>query len=513
VNKVMLLAVASGVVALASGTALAGPPAWCKDASADEPRMSDLGSKDSADVLKAFVAAECHPNAEVEAHRADIEKARAAWSKRLGMAEEDWADAVAYVNLGNGNPKAELTTKKFLEMTPVDQWIAMGRADSDSQGGMDGFYVADIFDAKLSEVARLRLIDECIRSDSAIRWASCQDDIDKLDFTKLFEQVHADSNHSPELRQKIRMTAYGMPSRLKEHAEKVEKRKAEDPAWKKAFEIAASSRGEWATIAAKNAKYLALAAEMESAMMAKSRSMFEGCDEKTFAALGEAMSTVPAKSFAKMHDVRDDPFKGFSYSALPVAVKFPAVNLAAIAVVICNQRPGIASELGAALASTPGMRGPHNFAISRMADASLQLDDMSKKISWPTMHHPYHDGTYLASAGANIKSIKKHGDHLTIESAPMMVTQEDCVSEHVGKHIERVHDDGRVDYERICDKTAMVKHDVSWAPFEINARYEKLLKVGQMFSATYGDKDADIIAIWASPKAAAPMWMLGGNLK
>src|SRR3569623_1584750 len=398
VNKVMLLAVASGVVALASGTALAGPPAWCKDASADEPRMSDMGSKDSADVLKAFVAAECHPIAEVEAHRADIEKARAAWSKRLGMAEDDWADAVAYVNLGNDHPKADLTTKKLLDLTPLDQWIAMGNANSDSQGGMDAFYVADIFDAKLSEVGRLKLIGDCIRSDSAIRWESSQVDIDKLDFTK-------------------------------------------------------------------------------------------------------------------MYDVRDDPFKGVSYSALPVAVKFPAVNLAAIAVVICNQRPGIASELGAALASTPGMRGPHNFAISRMADASLQLDDMSKSISWPTMHHPYHDGTYLASAGANIKSIKKHGDHLTIESAPMMVTQEDCVSEHVGKHIERVHDDGRVDYERICDKTAMVKHDVSWAPFEINARYEKLLKVGQMFSATYGDKDADIIAIWASPKAAAPMWMLGGNLK
>src|SRR3569833_3706365 len=99
-------------------------------------------------------------------------------------------------------------------MTPVDQWIAMGRADSDSLGGRDGFYVADIFDAKLSEVARLRLIDECIRSDSAIRWASCQDDIDKRDVTKLFEQVHADSNHSPELRQIVRMTAYMMPSHL-----------------------------------------------------------------------------------------------------------------------------------------------------------------------------------------------------------------------------------------------------------------------------------------------------------
>lgn len=512
-NKVMLLAVASGVVALASGNALAGPPGWCKGAPTDTPRMNDLASKDAADVMKALVIAECNPDAEVEAHRAELEKAREAWGKRLGMSEGDWADAVAYVNLGNDNPKADLTTKKFLEMTPIDQWIAIGKAHADSQGGMDGFYVADIFDAKLSEVGRLRVIAECIGEDEPILWASCQDDIDKLDFARLFDQLRADANHGGEIRQKIRMTAYGMPARLKKHAEKVEKLKGEDPAWKKAFEIGASSRAEWATIAAKNAKYLALAADMDSAMMAKSRSMFEGCDEKTYAALGEAMSTVPAKSFAKMHDVRDDPFKGFSYSALPAAVKFPAVNLAALSVVICNQRPGIAAELGAALATTSGLRGPHNFAISRMADASLQLDDMSKKISWPTLRHPYHIGTYLASAGAHIKSIKKHGDHLTIESAPMMVTQEDCVAEHVGKHIERVHDDGRVDYERICDKTAMVKHDVSWAPFEINARYEKLLKVGQVFSATYGDKDADIIAIWASPNAAAPTWMLGGNLK
>ena len=512
-NKVMLLAAASGVVALASTSAFAGPAAWCKGASDDKPRMDELGSKDARAVLKAFVAAECNPDAEVEAHRAEIEKARAAWSKRLGMSEGDWADAVAYTTERDYDIKGDMTTKKFVEMTPIDQWIAIGKAQGEIQGGMDAFYVADIFDAKLSEVGRLELINECIRIDDPILWATCQDDIDKLDYNRLYDQLRADANHGAALRQKIRMLAYDLPPQLKEHAEKVAKLKAEDPAWKKAFEIAASSRTEWASIAAKNAKYLALAAEMESAMVAKSRSMFEGCDDKTYAALGEAISTVPAKTFAKMRDIRDDPYGGFAYKALPVAMKNPSVNLAAIAVVICNQRPGLAADLGGALGSTPSLRGPHNFAISKMADASLQLDDMSKKIYWPKVRHPYEASSQLGSAGAQIKSVKKEGANLKVESSPMMVTTEDCVSEHVGKHIERVHDDGRVDYERICDKTAMRKHDISWAPFSVDARYEKVLKPGEVFSTTYGSKGSDVLAIWSGPNAAAPRWMLGGTLK
>jgi hypothetical protein len=429
------------------------------------------------------------------------------------MSEGDWSDAVAYSSVREYEIKPDMTTKKFAEMTPIDQWIAIGKAEADIQGGMDAFYVADIFDAKLSEVGRLELINECIREDDGILWASCQEDIDKLDFNRLFDQLRADANHGGDIRQKIRMLAYSMPARLKEHADKVAKLQAEDPAWKKAFEIGKSSRTEWAALAAKNAKYLALAAEMESAFVAKSRSMFEGCDDKTYTALGEAMSTVPAKTFAKIHDIRDDPSGGFAYKALPLAMKNPAANIAAIGVVLCDQRQGTVRALGGALGSTPSLRGPHNYAISKMADASLQLDDMSKKISWPRMRHPYSGQINLWSAGANIKSVKKEGDHLIVESAPMMVTQEDCVSEHVGKHIERVHDDGRVDYERICDKTAMVKHNVAWAPFKINTRYEKLLKPGLVFSASNGDKDADVIAIWSGPNAAAPSWMLGGTLK
>lgn len=510
----MVLAAASSVIALTQGSALAGPPGWCKDASKGNPDMGDLQSKDPRTVIKAFVAAECNPTPEIEAHRADIESARSAWGKRLGMSEGDWADAAAWAKANDYDVKPDMSTKKLVEMTPIDQWGAITKAQDEVQGDMDALYLADVFDARLSEVGRMALITACMKEDNQILWASCQDDVDKIDFNRLFDQLRADSNHNGEIRQKLRILAYELPAKIKEHQAKVTKVKGEDPAWKKAWDVAAKARGDWAGIAEKNQKYLALAAEMESATIAKSRSMFEGCDAKTYAALGEAVTAnVPAKAFDKMRDVRDDPFKGFAYKALPIAMKHTAVNLAAISVVLCKKRESLAKVLGGALSSTPSLRGPRNFAISKMADASIQLDDMSKKIYWPKVRHPYESGDYLSSAGGQAKSIKKNGDHITIEMAPMIITTDDCVAEHSSNKIERVHDDGRVDYERICDKTAKVKHDISWAPFDLDGAYEKTVKPGQVFSSTYGSKGGDVIAVWAGPNANAPMWLLGGALK
>jgi hypothetical protein len=511
VNKWVIV---SASVLLASGTAVAGPAAWCKGVEGGKSAdMSSLSSKDSRDVIKAFVAVECNPTAEVEAHRADIEQARAAWSKRLGMSEADWADAAAWSKVNDYDVHGDMSTKNFVEMTPVDQFEAITHAGGDIQGPMDAVYVADIVDAKLSEPGRLALLEYCMKEDNEILWAACQQDFEKFDAAKLYDQLRADTVHGGEIRQKIRMLAYELPAKLKEHADKVAKLKSDDVGWKKAFEVAATARGEWGAIATKNAKYLALAADLESALVAQSRSMFEGCDDKTYGALSEAITQVPAKSFEKMRDVRDDPFKGFAYKALPIAMKNTAANLAAISVVICNKRPGLSKILAGALTSTPSQRGPRNYAISRMADSNIQLDKMNARITWPGMRHPYASGAYLSSAGAVIKSIKKDGDHLKVESAPLMVTTEDCVQEHKSNKIERVHDDGRVDYELICDKTAKRQHNDAWGDFGISAAYEKVLKPGMMFSCTYGEKSSDVIAIWANGNATAPMWLLGGKLK
>ena len=63
--------------------------------------------------------------------------------------------------------------------------------------------------------------------------------------------------------------------------------------------------------------------------------------------------------------------------------------------------------------------------------------------------------------------------------------------------------------ERTCDKSGVVTHDTTRAPFAISARYEAVLKPGVVFSAT----GQDVLAIWPSKTAKAPSWLLGGALK
>src|SRR5664279_3424045 len=88
--------VAAGAMLAMGGTAMAGPAAWCKGAGDQQADMRELSSNDSRTIISAFVAVECKPTSEVEAHRAEIEKSRAAWGKRLGMTDEDFGDAAEW---------------------------------------------------------------------------------------------------------------------------------------------------------------------------------------------------------------------------------------------------------------------------------------------------------------------------------------------------------------------------------------------------------------------------------
>src|SRR5258706_16423953 len=102
-NK-LVIAIMSGALSLVSSRpASAAPPAWCKNAKVEPPELKRLSSKDVRDVIKTFVSAECASTPEVEAHRGEIDEARHAWSQRLGMTEEDWADAVAYAGTSHGH--------------------------------------------------------------------------------------------------------------------------------------------------------------------------------------------------------------------------------------------------------------------------------------------------------------------------------------------------------------------------------------------------------------------------
>jgi hypothetical protein len=73
---------------------------------------------------------------------------------------------------------------------------------------------------------------------------------------------------------------------------------------------------------------------------------------------------------------------------------------------------------------------------------------------------------------------------------------------------------GRVEYDSICDKTAMVKHDMTWADFKVAKTSQQWLKPGVVFTVNYGvDKPDDILAIWPSKTAKLPSMLLGATLK
>jgi len=290
VSKSISLMMVAAVIAVASARASAAP-AWCKDADAGTPDMSDLGSNDTRRVLHAFVAAECSPTPEVEAHRAEIEKARAAWSKKLGLSEADWADVAAYVKAHDDySIRGDISTTDLSALTPLDQYLMINKAIGDIQGPLDAIYTADIFEPNLSEAGRLALIEDCLKDSTGheVMWAVCQDDIAHFDAWKLVDQVRGDTKHGGDLRMKVRMAAYQLPAKLKEHVEAVAALRKEDDGWSKAFDIAAKARVEWTSTAAKETKLLALVTKMESASLAQSRKLFEGCDQDTYAALGEA---------------------------------------------------------------------------------------------------------------------------------------------------------------------------------------------------------------------------------
>src|SRR5262245_47338053 len=140
-NRLCVTVTGSATALLAAaGMAAAAPPAWCKDAVAESSNLQGLSSKDVRGVVRTFVGAECAPSEEAEAHRGEIEAARQAWSKRLGMVEADWADAVAYAKMPNDFAiQAELTAKQLSAATPLDQYAVIGKA-SDSLSEIDALY-------------------------------------------------------------------------------------------------------------------------------------------------------------------------------------------------------------------------------------------------------------------------------------------------------------------------------------------------------------------------------------
>ncbi|HEX3764930.1 MAG TPA: hypothetical protein VHW23_39815 [Kofleriaceae bacterium] len=521
------IAMVGGVMSLiAAGAAEAAPPAWCQGAQVPSVDLHGLSSKDVREVIKAFVAAECAPSAEADAQRAEIEAARQAWSRRLGMTEADWADAVAYAQTHDDHAiPAPLVARTLAAASPLDQYAVIYKGH-ESLSEFDTLYAADVFEPHLSEAGRLAFVQTtCFHSGQPAPvdaygmtgteaiWAICQADLDRIDVPRLFEEIRADAAHDGALKMKLRVAAYELPARIKSHAAEVQQMLQRDDASKKLFELAGGAREAWASGIGKNARLLELALAMDSAAITQSRKQLEGCGETTAAALGDAVSTIPASAFAGLHDVRDNPMGGFATAAGPVLASSQAVELAAIAFVRCTPDAELSGFLKEILAVGPPARGPRNTALARIEGAKVSYDKVGAKLV-PPRPRPfganYPDGMLQTrSAGGAVKAVKHTGDLLTVDVQQTLVKQMDCVRSHKTGRISKIHGDGRVDYEDVCDRSELRTHDHTWTAFQLSPKYAAWLKPGVVFSAT----GKDLIAVWPSASAKAPSMVLGGAVK
>ncbi len=519
------IATAAILISTISASATAGGlPAWCgtDKMNANSEDLRELTtSKDPADLVKTIARTLCSPDPDIDPHRGEIEQARQAWGKKLGLADGDWADVVAWIKEGDGTFKADRSTKLAAQLTPIDQFSAVASGFGDTFHGTDQIYAADILDASLSATGRMAFIDWCLKNDSVSRedgdmtkWAVCWPDVEKFDLQKVLAEVKADSAHTGNAKMWLRLHALGMAATIKDIAAQKAKLIKKDDTWQKVFDIAAKARGDWAKTVGGDKKLLDLASEMDSAAFAHSRKLLDGCEPKTDAALAAAVATVPSKAYAGMHDDREMSKPGFAESAGPMLVNVPAVYIAATAWAECHPKSPTADYLSEYLQRLPGYRGPRSAALGAImgAEPDLKFDDVNAgKLGYPSWHGrpAERNGGAIMSAGGVVKSVKKGKDHLTVALQKTAMVQEDCVKEHRSNHVSRIRSDGAIEYELICDKTAMVKHDTTWTDFQINLQFEKVLKPGVVFSQV----DGDVVAIWPNKSAKTPSWVLGASIK
>lgn len=502
----------------------AAAPAWCKDAKVeDRYDLSNLSSKDIEYVITTIVKATCKPTSEAQANAAQIEAARQAWGKKLGMSDADWADAVAFTN--NDRPKGlEFSTKDAAAMTALDQYHAIrdGISPTNTFVGYDEpDYLADMFEPNLTEVGRFGYIERCIDYSAssyipAVTYAQCQADIDGFDRAKFATQLRADTAHPGENKMAIRFKLYGLPPRLKEHAEKVQTVQASDAAYKKLWEAAARGRAAFAsTITDKSLQ--ALATKLDGAAMFQSRKQFEGCEASTDAALAKVIGTKVSASLFKdagrdvpkaQDDLKED-LTSVGSRVAPLMSDIPELMFVVGPYVECHKDDSRARFLSGLFQFSVGFRGPRRAALAAITHEKIVLDDMSATITYPKTGQPFGGPASVGTDGAIVKSVKEQGDLLMVAPEKLLVKREECVQSHRTKKITRVNSDGTISYELICDKYGTVTYDDTPADSRIDKVYKPLLKKGVQFSA-YGTA---LFAVWPSKDAKLPTHVLGVEVK
>jgi hypothetical protein len=514
------------LILLAGGRALAAAaPAWCASAGGNlspgdlEKAQND---PDATGAVYEIVAGLCRPDGDPGKIEA-FEAARQAWSKRLDMADADWADAAGWASLAQVarvNPKVRgVERKKALrQLTPVDQFgviAALGEHEH-----WDAIYTADALGTHLSEAGRVAYLLSCLDTartsnirppEATVHAAVCQPDIDALDRKKLADELRADTSASGPDRMAVRLLRYQLDQRLKEHADKVKKLFAKDPVYADLFQAAAGARELRLDPA-----LVDLALAMDDARVTGSRKAHEGCAEKTRTALTAAIATLPAKKF---EDLKTSDGADILEQLLGVTINDPNAYLAGLAYYNCRagdravRSDYMMRKLGGTMRYWPGYRGPRTAAYTALLSAGLQGDTRDAQISVPHPEYAWMGGHGGGSDGDHgrgvIESVKPGGEGAVVSFVKKMQTQPACRNWKTTNRVDRIDDNGRLVYAQTCASWGTETVNLSDPPATIDGAYAAGLKPGMVVWIMGGYP----LVAWPKSGAKTPSYVLGAAVK
>jgi len=512
-------------------------PAWCAafPHSSDSYDLKDLSAPDVIKVIETYVRATCTPSPEAEANRAQIDAGRQAWSKKLDMSDDDWADAVDFLTLGqsdriNGQVAIHRdgsdgqVKRAWSGYDPLDQWamITSGVGAPDDLA-LDRHYLVDAFGAKLSAVGRAAYVKRCIeRSDgNPVEWAMCQGDIAQLDYARIAAELRANKQYTGADKMHVRLAINELKPALVAHAARVKALVAKDPGYGKMFEVAAATREDWVNRYKSDAALLGLVAAMDDARATNSRKAFAGCEDDTWVAWKAALGSIPAKAFEGMHDDRERAHR-FDEDAMGPLLSNPKVYLAAVALTTCmtvgQDRTAhvdvLVRLLSSAMQRWPGFRGPRTGTEAALMTTGITLDDRDARLDYPEVHRSFagirQTSLTLSGGGSGVvASLKPSGKTVTVTFKQQLVKQVQCAERKTTNRINQITAGGSVIYETTCVRNETVVVDKASSPQTVNPRYLEGVKPGMDVSIL------EDVVVWArvKPGSPSPSMVFGVALK